>query len=234
MKFNPKCVKPHPCEDCENRCIRDIAFLYGMPDENQMEILSHSTSRQLKRGDYLFHEGDEVRSIVIIREGQVKLSSYDAEGRENIIGIFSDEETIWEGVFAGNRRYPYSAICLTDVCCCYIRRSDIESAVSNPAVALQVIHMLSSKLHDANERNMILSVNEPVARIAAFLIYCGSRSAEPVIKLRLDDIAGSVGLRPETVSRYIRRLMKDGMIEKVGQSGIRITDFAAMRRLVNS
>lgn len=232
MKFNPKCVKPHPCEDCENRCIRDIAFLYGMPDENQMEILSHSTSRQLKRGDYLFHEGDEVRSIVIIREGQVKLSSYDAEGRENIIGIFSDEETIWEGVFAGNRRYPYSAICLTDVCCCFIRRSDIESAVSNPAVALQVIHMLSSKLHDANERSRILSISEPVKRLAAFFLYRGKRSNEPVIYLRLDDIAGSVSLRPETVSRNIRKLVGDGLIEKTGQSGFVIPDYEKLNSFV--
>ena len=129
-------------------------------------------------------------------------------GQKNYVGIFSDADAIWEGMFVRGSRYPYSGVCLAPTTVCRIRRSDVEEAVSNPHVALKVISMLSHKLHDANERNMILSVNEPVARIAAFLIYCGSRSAEPVIKLRLDDIAGSVGLRPETVSRYIRRMVR--------------------------
>ena len=232
MKFNPNCKKPNTCEECTDRCIKNIAFLYGLPEEKQIDILRHSTHKTLRRGDFVFHEGDSVESIVIIKQGQVKLSTYEADGRENIIGIFSDEETIWEGVFAGNRRYPYSAICLTDVCCCYIRRSDIESAVSNPAVALQVIHMLSSKLHDANERSRILSISEPVKRLAAFFLYRGKRSNEPVIYLRLDDIAGSVSLRPETVSRNIRKLVGDGLIEKTGQSGFVIPDYEKLNSFV--
>ena len=185
-----------------------------------------------QRGDLLFHEGDRVSSIVIIKQGQVKLSTYEADGRENIIGIFADNDTIWEGVFSGERTYPYSAVCLTTTYCCFVRRSDVESAISDPTVALRVIHMLSDKLHDANERSRILSISEPVKRIAAFLIYREKRSNEPYITLRLDDIAGSVGLRPETVSRNIRKLVSEGLIEKVGQSGFRIPDFERLNSFV--
>ena len=71
--------------------------------------------------------------------------------------------------------------------------------------------------------------------IAAAKRETGKPIADPAReRQKLDDIAGSVGLRPETVSRYIRRMVNDGLIEKVGQSGIRITDFAAMQLLVNS
>ena len=107
-----------------------------------------------------------------------------------------------------------------------------ETAISNPTVALRVINMLSNKLHDANERSRILSISEPVRRIAAFLIYREKRSNEPFVTLRLDDIAGSVGLRPETVSRNIRRLMNEGLIEKVGRSGFRIPDFEKLNSFV--
>ena len=94
------------------------------------------------------------------------------------------------------------------------------------------INLLSNKLHDANERNMILSISEPMKRIAAFLIYNEKRSEEPTLTLRLDDIAGSVGLRPETVSRYIRKMIGEGLIEKVGQSGFRIPDFDRLNAVV--
>ena len=226
--------RPFRCEECEGSCIKNIAFLQGIPEDKQAEIMLRSVHKCYDRDDAVFREGDPVNSVFIIKHGQVKLVTFDAEGREKIVGIFSDADTVWEGIFVEGSRYPYSCVCLTPATLCCIRRSDVENAVSNPQVALRVISMLSLKLHDANERNMILSVNEPVARIAAFLIYCERRSSDPVIKLRLDDIAGSVGLRPETVSRYIRRMVNDGLIEKVGQSGIRITDFAAMQLLVNS
>ena len=232
MKFNPNCKNPGICEDCRDRCIQDIAFLYGMPEEKQLDILRRSAHKIFNRGDFLFHEGDKVSSIVIIKQGQVKLSTYEADGRENIIGIFSDNDTIWEGVFSGDRVYPYSAVCLTKTYCCYVRRGDVETAISNPTVALRVINMLSNKLHDANERSRILSISEPVRRIAAFLIYREKRSNEPFVTLRLDDIAGSVGLRPETVSRNIRRLMNEGLIEKVGRSGFRIPDFEKLNSFV--
>ncbi|MER2081427.1 MAG: Crp/Fnr family transcriptional regulator [Ruminococcus sp.] len=232
MKFNPNCKNPGTCEDCRDRCIQDIAFLYGMPEEKQLDILRRSAHKIFNRGDFLFHEGDKVSSIVIIKQGQVKLSTYEADGRENIIGIFSDNDTIWEGVFSGDRVYPYSAVCLTKTYCCFVRRGDVETAISNPTVALRVINMLSNKLHDANERSRILSISEPVRRIAAFLIYREKRSNEPFVTLRLDDIAGSVGLRPETVSRNIRRLMNEGLIEKVGRSGFRIPDFEKLNSFV--
>ncbi len=203
MKFNPNCKNPGTCEECRDRCIQDIAFLYGMSEEKQLELLRCSAHKVFQRGDLLFHEGDRVSSIVIIKQGQVKLSTYEADGRENIIGIFADNDTIWEGVFSGERTYPYSAVCLTTTYCCFVRRSDVESAIS-----------------------------EPVKRIAAFLIYREKRSNEPYITLRLDDIAGSVGLRPETVSRNIRKLVSEGLIEKVGQSGFRIPDFERLNSFV--
>lgn len=233
MKFNPNCQKNNQCEDCESRCIQNITFLYGLPKEKQLEILDRSTHKTLKRGEYIFREGEAVNSVIFIKQGHVKLNTYDAEGRENIIGIFADQDTIWEGVFAENSQYPYSAVCLDNTSICKISKNDVESAVSNPSVSLKVINMLSTKLHDANERNMILSINEPMARIAAFLLYREKRSVEPIITLRLDDIAGSVGLRPETVSRYIRRMVREGYIEKIGQSGIRLLNFEAMNNLIN-
>ena len=228
MKFNPLCQKPNKCENCENRCIQNLAFLSGLPEEKQIELMKKSENKLMRKGDVIFEEGDKVNSITIIKSGLVKLNTYDGEGRERIIGIFIDNDTLWEGIFQKDSRYPYSAVCLSDVHICRIFKSDIEEAVSNPSVALSVINMLSNKLHNANERNLILSTSDPEAKISRFLLYRYQRTSEPVIKLRLDDIAGSVGLRSETVSRNLQKMIKEGYIKKVGQSGIQIIDFEAL------
>ena len=108
---------------------------------------------------------------------------------------------------------------------------DFEAAISDPAVALRVIRMLSVKLHDSNERNLILSTSDPQARIAAFLLYRQQRTAAKYVTLRLDDIASSVNLRPETVSRKLRELEKDGLIRKTGQSNIELLDFIRLKEM---
>ena len=234
MKFNPFCENPNDCGSCTNRCIDNLAFFSGLPDESKRELMRKSSNKFLKKDETVFSEGDSVDYIVIIRKGQIKLNTYDGEGRERIIGIFSDNDTVWEGIFLENSRYPYSAVCITDVHICLIFRRDIEAAVSDPSIALSVINMLSNKLHDANERNMILSMSNPMAKIACFLIYRDKRSTESTIKLRLDDIAASVGLRAETVSRYIQKLVKLGYIRKVGQSSIEITDFKALNEIMHN
>ena len=45
MKFNPNCKNPGACEDCRDRCIQDIAFLYGMSEEKQLELLRCSAHK---------------------------------------------------------------------------------------------------------------------------------------------------------------------------------------------
>ena len=234
MKFNPFCKKQIDCEQCTSRCIDKLAFFSGLPDESKRELMRRSSDKFLRKGETVFAEGDAVESIVIIRKGQIKLNTYDSEGRERIIGIFSDNDTVWEGIFLENSHYPYSAVCITDVHLCLIFRRDVEAAVSDPSIALSVINMLSNKLHDANERNMILSMSDPMSKIACFLLYRDKRSTDSAIKLRLDDIAASVGLRAETVSRYIQKLVKLGYIRKVGQSSIEITDFEALNEIISN
>ena len=42
----------------------------------------------------------------------------------------------------------------------------------------------------------------------------------PEISLKLDDIAASIGLRAETISRYLSKLEKEGYIKRVGNGKI--------------
>lgn len=234
MKFNPLCKKPNTCEECTDRCINKLPFFASLPDESQIALMKKAVRKTFHKGETVFSEGDFVESVTLIRSGQIKLCTYDSEGRERITGIFADNDVIWEGVFLKGSTYPYTGVCLTNVDIISIYRKDIEKAISNPSVALEVINLLSVKLHNANERNMILSTSDPMTKIGAFLIYREKQTRAEVIKLTLNDIAGSIGLRPETVSRYLQKLIKAGYIKKVGKTEIVITDYEGLNNFVNS
>lgn len=216
-------------------CIADgrlrLSFLMGLPDSRQREITEKAVWKSIPRGDYLFAEQEPVDGIYVILSGRVKLSTWDSEGREQIIGIFSESDTIWEGVFMDGSRYPYNAVCLTDVECCKLLISDLEDVMEDPSVSLKIIALLSRKLHDANERVMLLSTNSPKARLAGFLLNRSRHTSSDTVVLRLDDIAASIQLRPETVSRRIGEMQREGLIEKVGQSSILIRDRKALEEI---
>ena len=53
----------------------------------------------------------------------------------------------------------------------------------------------------------------------------------PEINLKLEDIASSIGMRPETVSRKLSKLEKLGMIRRIGKGRILVTDRNALEKL---
>ena len=217
--------------DFLEKCHGNISFLIGLPAHQQREVMDRMVWKRYPKGSVLFAQEEPVDGIYLSHRGKVKLSTWDSEGREQIIGIFSEPDTIWEGILMGSSRYPYGGVCLTDVECSKLSRRDLEEVMQDPSVALRVIALLSQKLHDANERVRLLSTSSPRARLAGFLLLRSRHTSSDMVVLRLEDIAASIQLRPETVSRRIREMQREGLIRKEGQSGIQILDRAALERV---
>ncbi len=199
-------------------------------DKNALiSLMGHSIHETLKKTSYLFREGEAVESIFIIKKGRIKLCRFDSLGREQIVTILTDGDMIWEGMLLDGSIYPYSAVCITSASIYRIRRDDFVKMVNDPDAAMSTIMLLSKKLHDANERNMLLSTKDPMARLAGFLMYRVDRSEDDDVVLKLDDIAASVSLRAETVSRKLREMEKMGFIERLGHARLRVLDRDALR-----
>lgn len=221
----------YACTECQTPCALSIPFIEALPEHKKNRVLAAARHYTLQKGEELFAWMEPAHALYIIKAGQVKLCRWDKEGREQIIGIFADGDIIWEGLFMDGSVFPYSGIALTAVQACSIPIAALQNALEDTAAAMQVIGMLSRKLHDANKRSLILSTQSPKARLARFLTYRFTRSDSPVLTLKLQDIAGSVALRPETVSRKLGELMNEGILQKEGQSSLRIVDAARLRQV---
>lgn len=225
--------EPVPCKDCRGDCLKTVDFLAGMPPDKMRELLRRSVRLKLPKGAYIFHAGDPCDAIYIVHKGRVKLCVYDADGQERIAGVFVERDVMWEGVLVPDSRYSTSAICMTAVECCWLSRQDFEKAIEEPKVALRIIGLLSKKLHDANRRNLLKSIADPKERVAGLLLYRYRRQTGDTITMRLEEMAGSLALRPETISRKIRELEREGYVKKTGQSSIKVLAPDRLMELVN-
>lgn len=206
-------------------CTVNIALFADLSENKKHLLRTHAVKRTLKRGEYLLREEDIVTSIYIIREGRVKMNRFDEEGKEYISDIRTEGETIGEEDFLMEEPSLYNAVCVTAVALCEIRKDFFfEMLRAEPEIAWNMIKGLSRKLDAANETLEILQESDAMSRVVRFLLMRNRRIHEKNIVLTIDDIAASVGLRKETVSRKLTELMREGLIRRLGQRNIELLD----------
>lgn len=222
------------CANCNNgnRCATAVPLFCILPEEIQKSLTEHSVHMTRTKGSFLFKVGESVGSVLIIRKGRIKLCKYDADGNEYILDIIHDGDAVWENLFLENAVFPYSAVCLSKVELCEIKKSEFIQMISDyPGIAVNLISLLSLRLRDSNEKALLLSIHDPKVRLAGFLLDRDIRCVGPEIKLKLEDIAASISLRPETVSRNLSRFERDRLIKRLGQGKIIVTDRNGLKKV---
>ena len=222
------------CETCKNGilCTTAIPLFSALPEDVQKNLTGHSLHTNREKGSFLFRVGEKAGSVLVIRKGRVKLCKYDADGNEYILDIIHDGDAVWENLFLEDNVFPYSAVCLSKVELCEIRKSEFIQLLSErPGIAVNLISLLSVRLQDANEKALLLSIHDPKVRLAGFLLDRDIRCVGPEIKLKLEDIAASIGLRPETVSRILSKFEKASLIKRMGQGKILVTDRSGLKKI---
>lgn len=225
------------CVNCKSGilCTTAIPLFNALPGDVQKKLTEHSVQTTFERGSTIFSAGEEVDSVLIIRKGRIKLCKYDVDGNEYILDIINDGDAIWENLFLEEPVFPYDAICLSDVNLCEIKKSEfIQMLAYHPSIAMNLISILSRRLQDSNEKALLLSIHDPKVRLAGFLLDRDIRCVGPEIKLKLEDIAASIGLRPETVSRNLSNFEKNHLIKRLGKGKIIVTDRSGLKKIYES
>ncbi len=216
-------------------CMDNIRLFKGLPAPAKRELLARARHITRPAGAIIAQEGDSVESIIVVRSGRVKTYRSTSDGEQYVIDVLHGGQALWLGLFMADHTYNYSVQCLTPVRLCLIHRADVEHMFSShPDVAMDLIRMISTELDRAEERIMMLSIRDPRRRLAEYLLIRDGSCAGPEIHLRLEDIANSIGLRPETVSRHIARFDREGLVKRTGRGRLLVLDREGLRSVSKS
>lgn len=216
-------------------CMDNIRLFAGLPPSAKRELLARARHTAHASGDIIVHEGDPIESIIVVRTGRIKTYRSTSDGEQHVLDVLHDGQALWHGLFLDNHTYGYSVSCLTPVRLCLVHRADVEQMLANhPDVAMDLIRMVCTELDHAEERIMMLSIRDPRRRLAEYLLARDRSCTGPEIHLKLDDIASSVGLRPETVSRNIARFDREGLVRRTGRGRLLVLDREGLARVSES
>ncbi len=215
--------------------IAAMPLFEGLPSGQLKELAGIVVTKLFKRGAVIFSEGDEATGFYVLVSGRAKIFKLAPDGKEQILHIASPGEPIGEvPVFAGER-FPAYAEALEDSRSLFFPRAAFVSLIKkNPALALNMMAVLARRLRRFTGMIESLSLREVPGRLAAHFLFLSERkggSGEFRLEISKNQLAGLLGTIPETLSRVLARMAKEGLIETMGQRQIRILDRAGLEEL---
>lgn len=230
---------PHPrkvrTSDCK-RCLLLQSFRHAeLPAATVNALCERMWLNRVRRRQLVYVEGNRATHFYAIRSGKVKLVRIAVSGREHITAILEAGDLFgFEAVF--DDAYCSDAVTLTDAELCMVSGTELNELIAEvPRLMTDIARYLSFQLCRTRQRQACLTASSASAKLAAYLLqglHHGSPGEEATVAgdLTLRDLAGVLGISPETVCRARRGLAERGIIETLS-SGVRVRDVESLQRV---
>ena len=212
---------------------------------HSQEVMCDVSNIILKRkpfeaGERIYKIKDQSKSIFIIKSGIVKVEKVLRDGNYHISGFYFSGDLIGlESV--DDEQYNYDAIALAKTCVCEIPLARLSSLDESVVPAQKTIMMLLGKrIRQADDLLTNARYLSAEQRLLIFFEMLCKRYFVQVIdnkqKLQLPmskgDIASYLGLRPESISRALRKLQNQGVIQNHLKT-IEIKDINVAKKMIS-
>jgi CRP-like cAMP-binding protein len=186
----------------------------------QYEALSRiGVKRSFMKGEGIFSEGDEVTGFYVVVGGRVKIFKVSTEGKEQILHLCRPGESFGEGSVFTGQGFPADAVAALPSTVLFFPRVAFISLIRrDPALALNMMAQLSKRLREFAGLIEDLSLKEVPGRLAKYLLYLGVRDGNCAVDLDVSkgQLAALLGTIPETLSRILAKLNRQGLIRSRG------------------
>lgn len=212
--------------------------LFEALDDAQLEKIIISTRKfTLSAKSVLFEKDTKAEHFYLVHSGQMKLFCLSADGDEKVIEILYPSQTFAEAImFMPRQIYPVSAEA--------IKNSEIYSfdmkvfrslLEDSQETCFRLLAIMGRNLHArVNEINN-LTLHNATYRLVVYLLDQLPEGAMELSAIHLSAsksiIASRLSIQPETFSRILLSMSKDGLIEVQGNE-ITLLDVSGLRKLL--
>jgi CRP/FNR family transcriptional regulator len=224
---------------CALCSVGSLCIANGLSIDQRKQLAGVTAPRlKVRKGQALFHAGDDMEHLYAIRRGSFKTTLVSADGRAQITGFWMSGDVMGLEAISGNR-HLCTALAIEDSEVCPLVFSDIERLARHiPALQHRLSCMLSQEIAREYRLRLCMGTLSADERLAAFLLELSQRNVARgysargfVLRMTREDIACYLGLRLETVCRAIARLRQVGILSCRARV-IDLLDLAVLERFV--
>ena len=218
------------------RRLQPTDFFSGFDDSQFASLQSGLMLKQLNAGDFLFLEGEPPSFFYYVNSGQIKLTRVSQKGDEKVFEVVRERGVFAEALMFSNAPgYPVNAQAITDSEVICINAAQYLSLLhKSPNSCFKVMACLSVKLHDRLNEIDRLTLHSAAYRLAYWLVDQQSKAKESNnvnLSTPKNTIASNLSIKPETLSRLLKRLSKLGFIS-VQKANIELIDLPGLKQSI--
>ncbi|MEN8130631.1 MAG: cyclic nucleotide-binding domain-containing protein [Pseudomonadota bacterium] len=193
--------------------------------------------RAVRRNHGLFHAGESLRSLYILRSGSAKSWNVTEEGEEHIIRFHFPGDVLGLGAISSGF-YDCNATTLDTCSVCELPFKHFQRLAEElPDLNYQLLKLMSREIAQEEQRVFLRANRSAPVRLASFL-NCLSRSfgergfstREFNLTMGRKEIANYLGLALETVSRTFSQFQDEGVLRVEGKR-VCVTNKARLTQL---
>ncbi len=210
------------CMTCGNKLCTKKVSLFSKLNENQIKTITNLIERKhYKKGDIILHYGDDFDRLYIVNHGSLKAVSYNEDGKEQILYILNDGDSIGELSLLKKAESQYDLVALKESYICTIPKFRFDEFIkTNPEVIFAVLESTHEKITSLEKLVGAIASNDADTRLR-FLInrlikQSGIETSEGIminLQLTREDMANFVGVTRETISRKFSKLIDENILK---------------------
>ncbi len=198
--------------------LRRAEFFAGLPDSGYGALARVARLEDHARREVVFHEGQSGTSMYLMAAGKVQLYRTTPDGRDVTIRVIGANEVFAEVILFESNEYPVTAECIAGTRLVALPRAEIHRLLGDPDFRAAFIGHLMTKMRYLTGRIRELTLHDVETRFFAFLTEHYGDSPEIELDISKKDLAAAISTTPESLSRLITRLTKDGAIAWQGKT----------------
>lgn len=206
------------------------ALFTGLTDDELDVIVGAATTRELRRGDVLFSEGDDSEELFLVEDGRLAMSQRSVDGRESVIALMErgdlfGEMPLFDGLGRSTEARALEPSVVTIVSYDPVQRIYDE----RPTLLWSVVALLSHRLRATDSALADSVFLDVTGRTAKRLLELAGDQDEFTLPVTQEELAGMVGASRERVNKAIASFLRLGWLDQRDRR-YRITDREQLTR----
>lgn len=217
--------------------LKQIPLFESMVDLERQQLSALLQRRHLRKGEILFHKGDQGSAFFIIIKGLFKIAVSNKLGDEVTLALLRNGDFFGEMALLDEQPRSADAIALEDSLLYVLHRDDFFPFLfKNENAVRSILRALSIRLRRADDLFTEISFLTVPARLAKRLLEL----AEPLqthkdesktyqIQMSQRELASMLGVTRESINKELKILKDKGLVE-TSRNSIVIRDIERLKR----
>jgi CRP-like cAMP-binding protein len=191
-----------------SRILNQTKFFEGISSSSKEALSKLCTPYERRKQTVLFREGEPGEAMFLLVRGRISLHKLSPDGRETVIKVIKPGEVFAEVILFEQKRYPVTALALTDILVFRLSRRDLLGLLRQDDFRNDFIAMLLRKQRYLADRIQQLTSQDVEQRLRAFLAEQYGQLGQIHAEINKKQLAAAIDATPETLSRLLQDLKR--------------------------